>query len=453
MLLTGTIYFLIWKGILTLSRKIPALLSIAYHSIAIGFILFLFPVISLILSADMGFRCLLLGESPSFAFSGSVRMNSCAKMFLAIWLCGAAVRTFQFSISQWIVKKNLAHCIPVNQSVTENCLSELCTQLQIQTIPRLLYCRSLPAPITLYQNGCCVLLPIKKYTDEEIQMILLHELTHIKNHDLLRIHLGNLLTILYWFYPPAYLFRSNLELCCEQVCDQAVLSFFERNSDRNEVFTKYFHLLLSHLQPKQKMRFSLSLGTHRQLKARMRVAKADSKSRFLISFPVTAVLTAALLLLPIQTVLANVGFLQQQFYRIYDSTVINMEEEMIPNIDTEYCEPEDPELWVSLSASDENNSAVPYVSSSINWTLAPGERQNSSLYPLNVGSSLRVGGVYEPTDTTVNVGISDGSTKRYINASNGIFSHAFSISAENSYRIFIQNTGDKTIIVNFSIQY
>lgn len=66
---------------------------------------------------------------------------------------------------------------------------------------------------------------VPKYLKEEenFQLILEHEQTHIKRHDVLIKHLANLLTIIHWFNPAIYLLKRDLFNTMESSCDEAVL--------------------------------------------------------------------------------------------------------------------------------------------------------------------------------------------------------------------------------------
>src|SRR6185369_17009414 len=57
----------------------------------------------------------------------------------------------------------------------------------------------------------------------ELRLVLLHELVHVRRHDVLVDQLIGLITILHWFHPVAWVSRYFLRRERELACDAAVL--------------------------------------------------------------------------------------------------------------------------------------------------------------------------------------------------------------------------------------
>ena len=79
-------------------------------------------------------------------------------------------------------------------------------------------------PVTVGIIHKVVLIPDKDYTEKELELIIKHEVSHIKNGDLLIQLLVNLLCVIYWWNPAVYIFRKNLEHYFELRCDKNVTS-------------------------------------------------------------------------------------------------------------------------------------------------------------------------------------------------------------------------------------
>ena len=58
--------------------------------------------------------------------------------------------------------------------------------------------------------------------EKELDLIIRHEYTHIKNRDLQIQLLANILCAIYWWNPAVYLFRKDLEQYFELRCDKTV---------------------------------------------------------------------------------------------------------------------------------------------------------------------------------------------------------------------------------------
>lgn len=68
-----------------------------------------------------------------------------------------------------------------------------------------------------------ILLPNIDYTDAELELIFLHECTHIKNKDLWVKLLVQVYCILFWFNPVAYLLKADIDSTLELKCDACVI--------------------------------------------------------------------------------------------------------------------------------------------------------------------------------------------------------------------------------------
>ena len=67
-----------------------------------------------------------------------------------------------------------------------------------------------------------VYLPCREIPDENMRMVLLHELTHYKRKDLLVKWFSVFVNAVHWFNPLCYLACAALSEACEVSCDMAV---------------------------------------------------------------------------------------------------------------------------------------------------------------------------------------------------------------------------------------
>ena len=69
-----------------------------------------------------------------------------------------------------------------------------------------------------------IVLPEIEFTEEELQHIFRHELTHWKRHDAWLKCLMLLTNAIHWFNPLAYIARYDIDRFCELSCDESVVS-------------------------------------------------------------------------------------------------------------------------------------------------------------------------------------------------------------------------------------
>lgn len=74
-----------------------------------------------------------------------------------------------------------------------------------------------------------VILPDKEYEDIKLRNILLHEMTHMKRHDILVKWLLILVGAIHWFNPFVYFVRREMNKACELACDESVIKKFDIN--------------------------------------------------------------------------------------------------------------------------------------------------------------------------------------------------------------------------------
>lgn len=72
-----------------------------------------------------------------------------------------------------------------------------------------------------------VILPDKKYEDMKLRNILMHEIIHMKRHDIFVKWLLILVGAIHWFNPFVYFVRREMNKACELACDESVIKRFD----------------------------------------------------------------------------------------------------------------------------------------------------------------------------------------------------------------------------------
>lgn len=115
--------------------------------------------------------------------------------------------------------------------------------------PVQIYQTYIPVPMTPLGLTNKILLPFYPYTQEELQMVVAHELSHIRRKDLRIRGIFIFIKILFWFHPLTWQIFKEFEYWSEIACDIDVCS-----AKNIYVHPKhYFYLLIDHAQ-----RFSLT---------------------------------------------------------------------------------------------------------------------------------------------------------------------------------------------------
>jgi len=75
-----------------------------------------------------------------------------------------------------------------------------------------------------------IVLPDMYFSDEELEMILAHEMVHFRRKDLLIKMLMLIVNAVHWFNPAAYMLNNQLDTMCELSCDEKVVEEMDAGS-------------------------------------------------------------------------------------------------------------------------------------------------------------------------------------------------------------------------------
>ncbi len=100
--------------------------------------------------------------------------------------------------------------------------SEVKKELKIKKHIRLKASSDIGSPILVGILFPTVYIPCREIPDDNMRMVLLHELTHYKRKDLLIKWFAILVNAVHWFNPLCYLACANLSEACEVSCDMSV---------------------------------------------------------------------------------------------------------------------------------------------------------------------------------------------------------------------------------------
>jgi len=80
----------------------------------------------------------------------------------------------------------------------------------------------IPSPFVFGVFRPVVIMPSHAVSKENVSYALMHELLHVERRDLLTKSIAEIVAILHWLNPAAWLIRNQINLACENACDEAV---------------------------------------------------------------------------------------------------------------------------------------------------------------------------------------------------------------------------------------
>lgn len=137
-----------------------------------------------------------------------------------IWSAGALIFLLAVIISyfRFLCRKNKNSVIISDNKI----FSEVKNELKISKHIGLKAAADIKSPMLVGVLFPTVYIPCREIPDDNMRMVLLHELTHYKRKDLLVKWFAILVNAVHWFNPLCYLACANLSEACEVSCDMSV---------------------------------------------------------------------------------------------------------------------------------------------------------------------------------------------------------------------------------------
>jgi beta-lactamase regulating signal transducer with metallopeptidase domain len=434
--MTGTIVTLIGFAAGKLLERM-GFLNVVYYLLQIGILFWIVPVAYGVLWLFAEKLCYWQG----LVFATTPALLTASKVFCLVWLLCIAICLIGLIIqtvrNHRIVRMGIVVTLAVQQQ-----FEDICAEYGLKK-----------HSIRLKQSYACsgakvigafvptVVLPMDDYTPEQLDIILRHELTHIRHHDLLTKNLAALVCAIHTANPLAWLTNWFIGKWSEYACDYTVCK-------AGIGLRKYFEVIVElSLQQNSKPSFLTAQFFEQQwdvkerMKHVMKCYKVKNKSRAGV-----AALVACMILgssVSVSAAMVTVAEIGTQIYQATD--VENADNAVAGDQYVEYIDDADSVDIVEV----EGTVKTPRGSSSgtFNWDIPGYVLKYTSSFSAKSGQTISVAGVISPSDKTVKVGIvqPDG-TKRYINAS-GSFSHDFALDQTGSYNVYITNTNSTEVTV------
>ncbi len=172
--------------------------------------------------ADVVMRAPLAPAKPQAASAGYELVPY--DLLALVWLAGILWFTANLlwsSLRFWRAIRCNRYAVEEPQVLA---LLDACKAEKQVTRKILLYrCPLISSPMLVGIFRPCILLPEVQISQADLRLVLLHELTHYKNKDLLIKLLALLVHTLHWFNPLVWLIQRRIDQLCELSCDASVI--------------------------------------------------------------------------------------------------------------------------------------------------------------------------------------------------------------------------------------
>ena len=161
---------------------------------------------------------------PGFAWP-RIDARSILRLAPMIWLLGAIVLLGRRALAAFRIGRLGRRATPVTDREWRSALQRHAASLGITPTPALLISDEADVPMTFGTLRPVIVVPAAsvEWTPARRDVVLLHELGHIRRRDTLALLIGQLAAALYWFHPLVWVAKRGQRVEAEHACDDQVL--------------------------------------------------------------------------------------------------------------------------------------------------------------------------------------------------------------------------------------
>lgn len=412
--------------------------EILYYCLKIVILLFILPLGWIMIVS----RNQMLGSNITYNWYPWT--NSKMAVFLTsvfvIWFLGASKNFMEYAFE----KKYLRQLEGMGELLTEQEKAKLVNN----SLSAVYICSDIYSPMVSGVFRKKLYLPQNDYDAFTLDVIIEHELTHLRHHDLLYKNMCALITIIYWFCPWVQIIFKEYDCWSEELCDMELCIGKNAKWTAKEYYSVIFTEIKKCKERKLK-RCAALFEDQNTVEWRLKTMKYyhNVKSRkkwlcgalvciFLFSCPATA--------------LASGNGVETGLNNIYNSTITEIEEPLtMDGFNTS------PEITEEL---DENSNTVvisrPLTrgASTYTWTIKKGQRYVVNNISLKEGDQVNMRVKITSGTGPADMGIIRDTSKRYVSVMKDE-SHIFKIDKKGLYNFFVENKGPGEITVEYTYSF
>lgn len=164
-----------------------------------------------------------------------------------VWLIGLIIYVTYYICCYIFIKKSFRK---ISNQITENRIinifNSISKKLKIKHTPELMFCKKTASPLTIGFFKPLLILPERHYSDEDLNMIIKHELSHIKRYDNWYKLFMIIVKAPHWFNPLIHLMVNTSNNDMELFCDYEVIK-----NENIDYKNNYSSLIISYINIKE----------------------------------------------------------------------------------------------------------------------------------------------------------------------------------------------------------
>lgn len=423
------IIFLIFRKMMAKSKR-----GLILNAIKTIITLHLIPVVYIVLRVSkMVFRGGTWMNIGDFGANLSPDVVKLVNITVRVWLVGLAIGVLIRAVEYFGLRRTMVFNIPGLDERWDELAAAECEKYHLKNV-RIFQNEQLRTAITVGVFRPTIVFPLLVYPEKMMHMIVEHEVSHVRSHDLVWKQLALWASWLHWFNPLVYLLMKELRVEQEIECDM----FICENTSHYTV-KEYLEFLL--LVGEGRTRFTSSAALFESKKDVVRRIEAMSERRRLGRASKTLLLVCSLALvfaasIPTYAMAEKVAGAEERV--LYNTEAMNED----AAVGTEHILDEEPlnEVFIDIDTYALGSMIT------INFTAEPYTRYYFKSQSMEVGDQVGVNIQCNDSDATYWVGIKEIYTNsgRYVQGT-GTVTHTFTITEEGTYRVFLENRSDEAV--------
>jgi beta-lactamase regulating signal transducer with metallopeptidase domain len=175
-------------------------------------------------------------KSGSATVISRISSMSGVSAIVTIWGAVVAILCLSLAYGAFAVRRIVRNARPLDSADWLTPLWEVADRLSLDEPPRLLGSDDAKMPFACGIIRPTIVLPAdcESWSLDRRHAVLLHELAHVRRHDLIGHTLGRLACAIYWFHPLVWTAAKRLRSESERACDDLALACGARASDYAE---------------------------------------------------------------------------------------------------------------------------------------------------------------------------------------------------------------------------
>lgn len=430
--ITGGILVLVWYFVGLILEKL-GFANIVFELLKMVVFFFLMPI------AYIGLKLYIAQSDSGYLFSPTPAIVEVCRTIGMIWLAGAIV-VFLCVIRDYSKQKKLA-------STAFECprdTVEFFQKLKLEVLGKderlkIQQCYQCTMPYVERHPVPRIVLPVAKYTQEELRVILVHEMTHYKQKDLTLKYFMQFVMVMHYFNPLVWLLLSKIRKWSEFACDL-------RASKHIGGVNPYFEVIMRIAMGNPLRSGLTSHLVHNQhelverVKKLVRVNKMKRRSKWSVILVLcTAFMLSSTTVCAATVECADAYVTVERHTAAEDS--LEIPEAHGYRVYTEYG---DAGRVTCVEGEVTEQTRDTY---GIEWELPAGHRKYASYVSCSEGMEFIVAMAFDPRNVNIRVGIEDSLGYRYyVEGADNIY-YIFEIPNDRRYRLYLQNNTSTDVSV------